>query len=208
MNGDEYNVAVKPADTLLHVLRDALGLTGTKSGCELGDCGACTVLVDDEPMNSCLLLAASMEGKAITTIEGLEKNGELHPLQRSFINNGAIQCGFCTPAQLLCAKALLDEVPDPGEDEVAEALAGVLCRCTGYVKPIEAVMRAAAEIRGETLSPYTPLERAIPVPAGSHSIELTFRPTALWLGLAISGLTLIGLVTLRFTFCAPQKAVR
>ncbi len=139
VNGDVYNVSVRPADILLDVLRDKLGLTGTKKGCQSGDCGACTVLVDGQPMNGCMLLAVNMEGRAITTIEGLEKNGELHPLQKSFIKNGAIQCGYCTPGMVISARALIEKNPSPSETEIKEALGGNLCRCTGYKRIIHAV---------------------------------------------------------------------
>jgi 4-hydroxybenzoyl-CoA reductase alpha subunit len=141
VNGDEYNVAIKPQETLLDVLRDKLELTGTKKGCEVGICGSCTVLVDNTPMNACLLLAVNMGGKAITTIEGLEDKGELHPIQQSFINSGAIQCGYCTPGMIMSARALIDRNPKPDEAEIKEALGGNLCRCTGYKRIIEAVKK-------------------------------------------------------------------
>jgi 4-hydroxybenzoyl-CoA reductase subunit alpha len=139
VNGNDHTAAVSTSDTLLDVLRDKLNLTGTKKGCDVGDCGACTVLVDGEPMNSCLLLAAEMEGKAITTVEGLAQNGELTPLQRAFVHEGAIQCGYCTPGMVTSATALLDKNPDPTEEEIKEALAGNLCRCTGYTGILRAV---------------------------------------------------------------------
>ena len=139
VNGEEYSVAVKEGETLLDVLRDKLHLTGTKKGCNLGVCGACTVLVDSQPKNSCLLLAAACEGVEITTIEGVAQGGKLHPLQRSFINHGAIQCGFCTPGMVISSLALIRRQPEPSEEEIKEALAGHLCRCTGYVRIIEAV---------------------------------------------------------------------
>ena len=141
VNGDEYNVAIKPQETLLDVLRDRLELTGTKKGCEVGICGSCTVLVDNTPVNACLLLAVNMVGKAITTIEGLEDKGELHPIQRSFINSGAIQCGYCTPGMIMSAKALIDRHPKPDEAEIKEALGGNLCRCTGYKRIMDAVKK-------------------------------------------------------------------
>ena len=147
VNGDDYSVAVPVHRTLLEVLREDLLLTGTKHGCEVGECGACTVLVDGEPMLSCLTLAADVEGREITTVEGLANNGELHPLQVAFAERGAAQCGYCTPGMLMTAKALLDKNPTPTEDEIREALSGNLCRCTGYLKIIEAV-----RIAGERLA--------------------------------------------------------
>jgi 4-hydroxybenzoyl-CoA reductase alpha subunit len=141
INGQAYTVAVEPRETLLEVLREKLRLTGTKKGCNVGDCGACTVLVDGEAMNSCLLLAAEMEGKAITTIEGLTRDGELTPLQRAFVHEGGIQCGFCTSGMVMSATALLNKNPDPTAKEIKEALAGNLCRCTGYAGILRAVQR-------------------------------------------------------------------
>nr|CAI78850.1 4-hydroxybenzoyl-CoA reductase alpha/gamma subunit (hcrC/hcrA) [uncultured bacterium] len=145
VNGQHYRVAVDPGETLLDVLRDKLGLTGTKKGCNVGDCGACTVLVDGEPMNSCLLLASEMEGKAVTTIEGLAQNGELTPLQKAFVHEGGIQCGFCTPGMVVAATALLNKNPNPTADEIKDALAGNLCRCTGYTGILRAVQRCAGQ---------------------------------------------------------------
>ncbi len=139
VNGEKHSVAVRDGETLLDVLRDKLGLTGTKKGCNLGVCGACTVLVDGEPKNSCLLLAASCEGVAVTTVEGIARGGQLHPLQRAFINHGAVQCGFCSPGMILSAKALIDRQPNPSDKEIKQALSGNLCRCTGYVRIIEAI---------------------------------------------------------------------
>jgi 4-hydroxybenzoyl-CoA reductase subunit alpha len=139
VNGADHTVAVNPGETLLDVLRYSLDLTGTKKGCNMGDCGACTVLVDGEPMNGCLLLAAEMEGKRITTIEGLAEDGKLTPLQSSFVHEGGIQCGYCTPGMVLSATALLDKNPDPAEEEIREALAGNMCRCTGYTGILRAV---------------------------------------------------------------------
>jgi len=139
VNGDEYQVGVKPNETLQKVLREDLGLTGTKKGCEVGVCGACTVLMEGEPVNSCLILAVSADNKQITTIEGLSENGRLHPLQASFLHHGAVQCGYCTPGTLLSAKALIDKNPDPTEEEIKKAMGGDLCRCTGYVKIIDAI---------------------------------------------------------------------
>ena len=143
VNDEFYEVAVEPHRTLLEVLRDTLGLTGTKKGCDEGECGACTVLIDGEAVLSCLLLAVEAQGKRITTIEGLAKDGQLHPLQQAFIDHGAIQCGFCTPGVILSAKALLDRNPKPTEAEVRAAIAGNLCRCTGYVKSVEAILAAS-----------------------------------------------------------------
>jgi 4-hydroxybenzoyl-CoA reductase subunit alpha len=139
VNGEEHSVAVGDGDTLLDVLRDKLRLTGTKKGCNLGVCGACTVLIDGEPKNSCLVLAASCEGADITTIEGISKDGGLHPLQRAFINQGAIQCGFCTPGMVMSALALINRHPNPQSEEIKDALSGNLCRCTGYTRILEAV---------------------------------------------------------------------
>jgi len=139
VNGEEHPVAVKGGETLLDVLRDKLRLTGTKKGCNLGVCGACTVLVDGEPKNSCLLLAEECEGMEITTIEGIAHEGKLHPLQRAFINQGAIQCGFCTPGMVMSSAALIERNPNPSEAEIKEALSGNLCRCTGYTRIVKAV---------------------------------------------------------------------
>ena len=143
VNDEFYEAAVEPHRTLLEVLRDTLGLTGTKKGCDEGECGSCTVIIDGEAVLSCLLLAVEAQGKRITTIEGLAKDGQLHPLQQAFIDHGAIQCGFCTPGLILSAKALLDRNPKPTEVEVREAIAGNLCRCTGYVKIVEAIQAAS-----------------------------------------------------------------
>ena len=133
--------------TLLNVLRDLLGLTGTKNGCELGHCGSCTVLLDGKPVLSCLLLAVEAQDKDILTIEGMARDGQLHPLQQAFIDHGALQCGFCTPGMLLSAKALLDENSNPAEEEVKEAIAGNLCRCTGYTSAVEAILEIAQSQR-------------------------------------------------------------
>jgi 4-hydroxybenzoyl-CoA reductase alpha subunit len=143
INGRPVTAVAKTNVTLLSLLRDALNMTGTKCGCEEGDCGACTVLMDGVPVNSCLVLAAEAEGREITTIEGLAAGGTLHPIQKSFVETGGIQCGFCTPGMILSAKALLDANPDPTEEEIARGLAGNLCRCTGYVRIIDSVRRAA-----------------------------------------------------------------
>jgi len=143
VNGDPYKREAASDVALLSFLRDELGLTGTKWGCMTGDCGACTVLVDGEPVVACLQLAEQVDGCAVTTVEGLERNGELSPLQQAFVSNGASQCGFCTPGMLMSAEALLHRNPDPTEAEVREALSGNLCRCTGYNKIIDAVLETA-----------------------------------------------------------------
>jgi len=137
-------VTVSPAATLLQVLREELELTGTKYGCGEGECGACSVILDGRVVNSCLVLAAECEGRAVLTIEGLRENGGLHPLQRAFVEHGAVQCGFCTPGMIMAAYALLQQNPAPSEQEVRRALEGNLCRCTGYRKIIDAVLAAAA----------------------------------------------------------------
>jgi 4-hydroxybenzoyl-CoA reductase subunit alpha len=149
VNNTDHEVAIRPGATLADVLRDELRLTGTKKGCELGDCGACTVLIDGKPVNSCLTLALETEGKVITTIEGLNGGTDLHPIQHAFVEYGAIQCGFCTPGMILRTKALLDANPDPSEDEIKAALTGNICRCTGYTKIVEAVLAAAAYLQGK-----------------------------------------------------------
>lgn len=140
VNGDEFEVLTEVNKTLLEVLREDLGLTGTKRGCDVGACGACTVLIDGKPQLSCLTLAMAVQGKEIITIGGLAQRGELHPLQKAFVEKGAIQCGFCTPGMILTAKAFLDEHPHPSEGEVKRAISGNLCRCTGYVKILEAIL--------------------------------------------------------------------
>jgi aerobic carbon-monoxide dehydrogenase small subunit len=145
VNGDTYELLVAPNLTLLEVLREKIGLMGTKRGCDLGACGACTVLVDGEAYLSCIMLAVDAVGKNITTIEGLSHEGELHPLQRSFIDNGGLQCGFCTPGMILTAKAVLDEDPSPTEERLKKKLAGNLCRCTGYKKVLDSVMDVAGQ---------------------------------------------------------------
>lgn len=147
VNGDRSDVAVLPHHTLLEVLREDMGLTGTKHGCELGECGTCTVLIDGKPVLSCLVLAVECEGQDIVTVEGLARNGKLHPLQETFAELGAAQCGYCTPGFLCTAKALLDERPQPTRDQIKEALAGNLCRCTGYIKIYEAVELAAKRMQ-------------------------------------------------------------
>lgn len=147
VNGVRRTVAVMPNQTLLEVLREELHLTGTKQGCGIGDCGSCTVLLDGKPVNSCLVLALQVEGSSVTTIEGVSEGKELHSLQKAFIEKGAVQCGFCTPGMILTSLALLREDPDPAEGEVRRAIAGNLCRCTGYQKIVEAVLHAAQEMR-------------------------------------------------------------
>ncbi len=147
VNGETRTVAVEPHHTLLEVLREELGLTGTKHGCELGECGACTVLVDGVPVLSCLTLPAQLGQAEVTTVEGLATGTELHPLQTAFAEEGAAQCGYCTPGMLLSAKALLDETLVPTHDEMAQAISGNLCRCTGYTAIYEAIGRAAARMR-------------------------------------------------------------
>ena len=142
VNGEEYDLLVHPTRTLLDFLRYDLGLTGTKQGCDEGDCGACTVIVNGKVMTACLVLAVEMNGAAITTIEGLHAGDRLHPIQQAFIDSGAVQCGFCTPGMILTTKALLDEIPDPSEEEIKHYLEGNLCRCTGYTKILEAVQTA------------------------------------------------------------------
>ncbi len=146
VNGDNYQVEVPAHRTLLDFLRQDLELMGTKSGCETGDCGACTVLLNGKAVNSCLVLAVEADGKEVTTIEGISNNLELHPLQEAFVEHGAIQCGYCTPGMIMAAKALLDEIPKPTENEIKEALAGNLCRCTGYYSIVKAVTAAAEKM--------------------------------------------------------------
>jgi aerobic carbon-monoxide dehydrogenase small subunit len=148
VNGDQVEFLCETGQTLLDVLRDELRLTGTKEGCGTGDCGACSVMVDDRLVCSCLMLAVEAEGKAVETIEGMATGESLHPLQRKFIEHAALQCGICTPGILIAARALLERNPDPSESEVRFWLAGNLCRCTGYQKIVEAVLDAAREMRG------------------------------------------------------------
>jgi len=150
VNGNVYNIPTHPARRLLDVLRDDLDLTGAKEGCGTGQCGSCTVLLDGRPITSCLVFAADAVGHEITTIEGLAAPGQLHPLQEAFLKHGAVQCGFCTPGMILAAKALLDENASPTEEEIKRALAGNLCRCTGYRKIIEAVKSVAVSAHGSS----------------------------------------------------------
>ncbi|MBC7233491.1 MAG: (2Fe-2S)-binding protein [Chloroflexi bacterium] len=148
LNGKEVQVEVSASATLADVLREQLGLIGTKIGCEEGECGACTVLIDGQAVNSCIYPAMKAAGRRVLTIEGLAKNGELHPVQRAFIEHGAIQCGYCTPGMVLSAVALLGQNPHPTEDEIRRALAGNLCRCTGYIQIIEAIQDVAGRSQG------------------------------------------------------------
>lgn len=147
LNGESVELELKPNRTLLEVIRQDLALTGTKDGCGIGECGVCTVLLDGWPVRSCLTLAVDVRGRQVATIEGLAQGSELHPLQESFIKHGAIQCGFCIPGMLMVAKALLDEKPKPTEQEVRAAIAGNFCRCTGYVKIVEAILAATDDLR-------------------------------------------------------------
>jgi carbon-monoxide dehydrogenase small subunit len=143
INGQVHDLLVAPNQTLLEVLRESLEFTGTKRGCDQGACGSCTVLIDDEPHLSCLTLAVAVAGQRIMTIEGLAQGSELHPLQKAFIEKGAVQCGFCTPGMILTAKSILDEEEHPSEDSLRKKMAGNLCRCTGYKKILEAVVSSA-----------------------------------------------------------------
>lgn len=150
VNGEVFKVEVEPRRTLLEVLRENLGLTGTKEACNKGDCGACTVLIDGKPVLSCLTLAIEVQGKDILTIEGLAKGYELHPIQQAFVDHGAIQCGFCTPGMIMSAKALLDKNPNPTEGEIRDGISGNICRCTGYLKIVEAIQEVAKTIGGKS----------------------------------------------------------
>jgi carbon-monoxide dehydrogenase small subunit len=145
VNGETYELVIAPYRTLVDVLREEIRLTGSKKGCDVGDCGACTVLMDGKPVNSCLVLAATAQDKEIVTIEGLAQNGKLHPLQEAFIKEGAVQCGYCTPGVLMSLKALVDSNPAPTPEDVKIAMAGNLCRCTGYSKIFKAVEAAARQ---------------------------------------------------------------
>ncbi|MBI2216707.1 MAG: (2Fe-2S)-binding protein [Candidatus Rokubacteria bacterium] len=147
VNGQAHDLVVTPVGTLLDVLRDDLGLTGAKRGCDLGACGACTVILDGRPVNSCLTLAVEADGSDVATIEGVAAPGRLHPVQEAFAVHGAVQCGFCTPGMVLVTKSLLDECPEPEDRQIREALSGNLCRCTGYVKVLDAVRAAARRLR-------------------------------------------------------------
>ncbi len=150
INGEDVEVYVEPWRTLQEVLRDELELTGTKMGCETGHCGSCTVIVDGKAVRSCLMLAYQARDRDIRTVEGLVAKGKLHLLQQAFVDHFAVQCGFCTPGMIMTAKALLDENSNPTEEEVREAIAGNLCRCTGYVKPVEAILAAAEQMHKES----------------------------------------------------------
>ena len=169
VNGEDTEVLFAPYKTLLEVLREDLGLTGTKHGCELGECGACAVLVDGQPLLSCLVLAIECEGKAIETIEGLARGSTLHPLQAAFADLGGAQCGYCTPGIVMTAKALLDRDPDPGREEIKEAISGNLCRCTGYLQICESIEEAARQMRGAAPHPN-------PLPAGGEREPPLSRP--------------------------------
>jgi aerobic-type carbon monoxide dehydrogenase small subunit (CoxS/CutS family) len=151
LNGESAEVAFAPHKTLLEVLREDLGLTGTKHGCELGECGTCTILVDGRAILSCLMLGLDAEDREVETIEGMAEGAVLHPLQVTFADTGAAQCGYCSPGFLLAAKELIDKKPEPSREEIKEALSGNLCRCTGYIKIYEAVELAAARMRGEEM---------------------------------------------------------
>jgi carbon-monoxide dehydrogenase small subunit len=148
VNSKVYEIAVRPSQTLLDVIREDLGLTGTKEGCGLGECGACTVIMNGKTINSCLVLAVEADGKEITTIEGLADGDRLHPVQQAFLDEGGLQCGFCTPGMIMSAKALLDENPDPTDDEIRHGITGNLCRCTGYTKIIKSI-KTASKMIGE-----------------------------------------------------------
>jgi carbon-monoxide dehydrogenase small subunit len=150
INGEYYELLIEPHMTLIEVLRDQAELTGTKYGCGAGECGSCTVLIEGEPVLSCSTLAISARDKEIITIEGLTKTGELHPIQKSFVENGAVQCGYCTPGMILTAKALLSSNPSPTREEIMEYLVGNLCRCTGYIKIADAIMAAAKTLKKDS----------------------------------------------------------
>ena len=149
VNGIDYTITVEPKQTLLRALRDQLGFTGVKEGCAAGECGACTVILEGKAINSCMMLAVEADNTEILTIEGLGDGEELHPLQKRFMSNGAIQCGFCTPGMILSAYALLASNPDPTEEDIKVAISGNLCRCTGYVQIIEAIQAAAADMKNK-----------------------------------------------------------
>lgn len=149
INQQVYELQVNPEQRLIDLLRDQLGLTGTKEGCGQGECGACTVIMDKKPVNACLILAFQADGKEILTIEGLGTEDNLHPIQESFLHQGAVQCGYCTPGMILSAKALLDKTPNPSEEEIRRGISGNLCRCTGYQKIVDAVKEAAEVLGGD-----------------------------------------------------------
>ena len=150
VNGQRYELEVEPHERLLDVLRDRLGLTGTKMGCGEGECGACTVNIDGKANLSCLTLAAQVDGKEVLTIEGMQKGPELHPIQEAFVAYSAVQCGYCTPGIIMATKALLDRDHDPSEDDVRKAISNNLCRCTGYDKPVKAILEAAKTMKEQT----------------------------------------------------------
>jgi|HubBroStandDraft_3_1064219.scaffolds.fasta_scaffold53655_2 aerobic-type carbon monoxide dehydrogenase small subunit (CoxS/CutS family) len=178
VNGEERTVVAPGHHTLLEVLREECALTGTKHGCELGECGTCTVLLDGRPVLSCLVLAAEAEGRPIETVEGLQLGNDLHPLQAAFADLGAAQCGYCTPGLLMAAKALLAGNPRPSADEIRAALAGNLCRCTGYHKIVEAVEWAAARLRGEEGTPPREVFYGSPPPdAAPASLSFPAAPS-------------------------------
>ena len=156
VNGEYEQVDVPANMTLLQMLREKLSLTGTKNGCMAGECGACTVLLNGEPVNSCMVLAVECNGVSVITVEGLAKDGVLDPIQEAIIDHGGVQCGFCTPGILISARGLLNRNPDPSEDEIREALVGNLCRCTGYLRIVDAVQEAAARERASIQPPSTP----------------------------------------------------
>ena len=149
INGKKKEMVISPNTTLLELLRDHLDLTGTKNGCEAGECGACTVLLDGGPVYACLALAPKVDGKEIITIEGIGEEGKLHPVQKAFLTHGAVQCGFCTPGMILAAKALLDEKPNPSREEIEDAISGNLCRCTGYLQIVKAIEASGKGGKGE-----------------------------------------------------------
>ena len=149
INEKMYNIEIEPNMRLLDLLRDKLGLIGTKEGCGEGECGACTVIMDGESVNSCMVMAFQANGSKILTIEGLEKDGELHPLQRAYMEEGSVQCGFCIPGMIMSTKALLDKNPEPSRDEIREGMSGNLCRCTGYNKAIDAAQKAINYLKEE-----------------------------------------------------------
>jgi len=149
LNGHPYEVAVKPKTTLIELIREEIGLTGPKIGCNAGACGACTVLIDGKAVNSCSVLALQVEGKHVETVEGLAEGESLHPLQEAFLDDGGYQCGFCTPGMLMSAKSLLNENPDPTKHEIRHAIAGNLCRCTGYVRIVDSIYDAAQRMKSK-----------------------------------------------------------
>ena len=177
VNGEKRNFLVSQHEKLLDTLRNA-SYFSVKSGCDSGSCGICTVLVDGRPVRSCLTKTEDVAGREVTTLEGLSKDGKMHPVQEAFVQTGAIQCGFCTPGLILSAKALLDKNPDPTEEEIRRALNGVICRCTGYVRAVKAVKGAAAVLRGEKLEPFSFLQAVLPenidqveIPEMYHRLE-------------------------------------